>query len=138
LDGATVTDVARRNGVSRQTVHAWLRRYASSGIAGLIDKSSLPDHVPHQMPPVIEARVVEMRRAHPGWGPRTIRTHLEMEGVVPPPGRSSIYRALVRHHLIEPTAIGLQALGALTFDGASSLASGVWPPPQSGSPVGRR
>ena len=26
LDGATVTDVARRNGVVRQTVHDWLRR----------------------------------------------------------------------------------------------------------------
>ena len=25
-DGATVTDVARRYGVSRQTVHVWLRR----------------------------------------------------------------------------------------------------------------
>ena len=62
LDGATVTDVARRNGVSRQTVHTWLRRYAASGIAGLIDKPSKPDHVPHQMAPVIEARVVEMRR----------------------------------------------------------------------------
>ena len=23
-------------------------------------------------PPVVEARIVEMRRAHPGWGPRTI------------------------------------------------------------------
>ena len=28
-DGATVTDVARRNGVTRQTVHVWLRRYGS-------------------------------------------------------------------------------------------------------------
>jgi len=31
LDGASVTDVARRYGVSRQTVHAWLRRYAEDG-----------------------------------------------------------------------------------------------------------
>ena len=103
LDGATVTDVARRNGVSRQTVHTWLRKYASSGLAGLIDKASTPDHIPHQMAPAIEARVLEIRRSHPGWGPRTIRTHLQIEGVVPPPGRSSIYRALVRHHLIDPT-----------------------------------
>jgi transposase-like protein len=32
LDGATVTDVAKRNGVSRQTVHTWLRRYANEGL----------------------------------------------------------------------------------------------------------
>jgi transposase len=42
LDGATVTDVARRYGVARQTVHEWLRRYAKSGLAGLIDQLSRP------------------------------------------------------------------------------------------------
>lgn len=29
--GATVVDVARRNGLVRQTVHEWLRRYAAQG-----------------------------------------------------------------------------------------------------------
>jgi transposase InsO family protein len=103
LDGATVTDVATRNGVTRQTVHTWLRRYASSGVAGLVDKTSKPESCPHQMSPVVEARIVEMRRTHPGWGPRTIRTHLAREGATPLPGRSSIYRALIRHRLLEPT-----------------------------------
>jgi transposase InsO family protein len=103
LDGATVTDVASRNGVTRQTVHTWLRRYANHGIAGLIDKTSKPESCPHQMSPAVEARIVEMRRAHPGWGPRTIRTRLAKEGTTPLPGRSSIYRALVRHRLLEPT-----------------------------------
>ncbi len=73
LEGAaSVTDVARRYGVGRQTVHKWLRHYATSGLAGLVDKSSKPDTCPHQMPPHIEARVLEMRRLHPEWGPRTI------------------------------------------------------------------
>ncbi len=103
LDGATVTDVAKRNGVTRQTVHTWLRRYASSGVAGLVDKTSKPESCPHQMTPVVEARIVEMRRTHPGWGPRTIRTHLAREDITPLPGRSSIYRALVRHRLLDPT-----------------------------------
>ncbi len=65
---ASVTDVARRYGVSRQTVHKWLVRYASHRLAGLIDKSATPDTCPHQMSPVVEAKVVEMRRAHPEWG----------------------------------------------------------------------
>jgi transposase InsO family protein len=103
LDGATVTDVAKRNGVTRQTLHGWLRRYANQGVAGLVDKSSRPETCPHQMSPETEARIVEMRRTHPRWGPRSIRTHLAHEGVTPLPGRSSIYRALVRHHLLEPT-----------------------------------
>jgi len=103
LDGMSVTDVARRNGVSRQSVHTWLRRYANGGMAALADKSSRPESCPHQMAPVIEARVVELRRAHPRWGPRSIRTQLAKDGFTPVPGRSSIYRTLVRHHLLEPT-----------------------------------
>jgi transposase InsO family protein len=72
-------------------------------MAALADKSSKPESCPHQMAPVIEARVVELRRVHPRWGPRSIRTQLAKEGFTPVPGRSSIYRTLVRHHLLEPT-----------------------------------
>jgi transposase InsO family protein len=104
LDGAAVTDVARRYGVARQTVHTWLRRYGRDGLAGLVDRSSKPQSCPHQMPAVIEARVVELRKAHPGWGPRTIRYHLEREGVEPVPSRSGIYRALLRHNLVDQKA----------------------------------
>jgi transposase InsO family protein len=102
-DGMSVTEVATRNGVTRQTLHAWLRRYAEGGMAALADKSSKPETCPHQMTPVVEARVVELRRMHPGWGPRSIHTRLAHEGFSPVPGRSSIYRTLVRHHLLEPT-----------------------------------
>jgi transposase InsO family protein len=103
-DGATVPDVARRNGVARQTVHDWLRRYGAEGLRGLADRSSRPLSCPHQMVPVVEARIVEMRRAHPGWGPRTILFWLEREGVVPLPGRTSVERCLVRHGLVTPQA----------------------------------
>jgi transposase-like protein len=65
-DGATVTDVARRYGVARQTVHLWLRLYATGGLGGLADRSSKPLSCPHQMPPEVEARVVQLRREHPG------------------------------------------------------------------------
>lgn len=102
LGGATVTDVARRYGVARQTVHGWLRRYADQGLAGLVDRSSRPASCPHQTPAEVEARIVEMRRAHPGWGPRTIVYHLDRAGVEPLPSRSAVYRTLVRHRLVDP------------------------------------
>jgi len=70
----------------------------------LADKSSKPESCPHQMSPVIEARVIELRRMHPGWGPRSLRTRLEHEGFSPVPGRYSsthktpeIHRWLLRH-----------------------------------------
>jgi transposase len=47
-DGAMVTDVARRHGVARQTVHVWLRAYAAEGVRGLADHSSRPWSCPHQ------------------------------------------------------------------------------------------
>jgi len=103
LGGAQVTDVARRYGVTRQTVHSWLKRYAGSGIAGLVDRSSRPERCPHQMRPEVIAQVLALRRARPSWGPRTIRHQLQRAGVEPLPGRSSIYRCLVRHGLIDPT-----------------------------------
>lgn len=103
LDGMSVTEVAQRNGVSRQSVHTWLRRYANGGMAALADKSSKPESCPHQMAPLTEARVISLRREHPRWGPRSIRTRLANEGFAPVPGLSSIYRTLVRHHLLEPT-----------------------------------
>jgi transposase InsO family protein len=101
LDGARVTDVATRYGVDRRTVHRWLVRYAAEGLGALADRSSRPDRCPHQVAPEIEARIVALRRAHPGWGPRTILAKLRRE-LDEPPSRSSIYRCLLRHRLIEP------------------------------------
>jgi transposase InsO family protein len=104
LDGASVTEVARRYGVTRQTVHEWLRRYASEGgLGGLADRSSRPASCPHQMPAAVEAMVVAMRRAHPAWGPDRMRWQLARDGVDPVPSRSAIYRALVRHGLVDAT-----------------------------------
>lgn len=99
---ATVTDVALRYGVDRRTLHRWLVRYATGVVEALADQSPKPDHCPRQIDPRFEARIVMMRRAHPGWGPRTILNRLRRE-LDEVPSRSSIYRALVRHSLIEPT-----------------------------------
>jgi transposase len=102
LEGASVTEVARRFGVSRQSVHAWLRRYAADGgLGGLGDRSSRPHSCPHQMNAALEVAVIELRQAHPAWGADRIRYQLARDGVAPAPGRTSIYRALVRHGLVE-------------------------------------
>jgi transposase InsO family protein len=100
LDGASVMEVARRFKVSRQSVHTWLRRYAAD--QGLGDRSSRPHGCPHQMSPVVEARIVEIRRSHPVWGADRIGYQLARDGSGPVPGRTSIYRALVRNGLVVP------------------------------------
>ena len=60
--------------------------------AGLADRSSRPVSCPHQMPAPVEARIVGMRRDHPGWGPSRIVQELERAAAVPLPGRSAVYR----------------------------------------------
>ena len=102
--GLSVVEVARRFGVVRQTVHGWLRDYARDGIMGLADKSSKPATCPHQMSPEVEALVVTLRRERPDWGPQTLLYELARAGVDPLPGRTSVYRCLVRHGLVDPKA----------------------------------
>ena len=102
VDGLTVTEAAEKFGVSRQTMHSWLARYEVGGLEALGDRSHRPVSCPHQMAPVIEARVCELRRAHPFLGPVRIAHQLGRDGVDPVPSRMGIWRALVRHGLIEP------------------------------------
>src|SRR4029450_1549530 len=89
LDGASVTEVARRFKVSRQSVHVWLCRYAAD--QGLGDRSSRPYGCPHQMSAVTEAKIVEIRRAHPGWGADRMGSPAPRDGIGRVPGRTSIY-----------------------------------------------
>ena len=100
--GVPVTEVAERYGVSRQSVHAWVRRYEQGGLGGLMDRSRRPESCPHQVSGEAEAAVCELRREHPRWGPLRLAHELGRAGVTPVPSRMSVYRVLVRHGLIEP------------------------------------
>jgi transposase InsO family protein len=103
-DGFSVTEVATKFGVSRQTVHLWLKRYEEGGLEALGERSRRPKSSPGQFTARVEARVLDLRRHHPGWGPRSLLHQLAREGVEPLPSRSSVYRALVRSGLIEERA----------------------------------
>jgi transposase InsO family protein len=100
-DGWKVVEVAERLGVSRQTIHNWIARYEQGGLASLTDRSRRPHRCPHQIDAELEALICELRREHRGWGPRRICHQLRRSGVEPVPGRSSVYRCLKRHGLIE-------------------------------------
>ena len=102
LAGARVSEVAAGVGVSRQTLHTWLNRYRASGLAGLADRSRRPVSSPSQMSARVEALVCELRREHPRWGPVRLAYEAEKRGVRPAPSRMGVYRALVRHGLIQP------------------------------------
>ncbi|MBE1589050.1 transposase InsO family protein [Nonomuraea angiospora] len=104
LAGASVTEVAREVGVARQTLSGWVSRYRESGLGGLVDRSRRPHSSPSQMRAEVEVLVCELRRQHPRWGPVRLAHEVGRRGVDPPPSRMGVYRALVRHGLIEPGA----------------------------------
>ena len=126
--GLPVTEVADRYGVSRQSVHTWIARYRAGGLEGLADRSHRPNRCPHQLAAAVEARVCELRRQHPGWGPQRLRHGLERRGVMPLPSRSVIWRLLVRNRLISPGGptpqAGVPAVGTCTADGAVAAGPG--------------
>jgi transposase InsO family protein len=101
-DGLTVTEVAEAYGVSRQTMYLWLKRYEDGGLEALAEQSHRPRSCPHQIAPSIEARILELRRQHPRWGPIRLGHQLDREKVDEVPSHMAIYRALVRHGQIEP------------------------------------
>ena len=74
-------------------------RYEAGKIGTLGDRSHRPRRVPHQMQAELEARVLELRRQRPHWGPISVPSHM------------AIYRALVRHDLIEDQSNDLKAVG---------------------------
>jgi len=99
--GVPVTEVADRYGVSRQSVHEWLRRYRDQGPSGLADRSHKVRAHPWQIPADVESAVCEMRRAHPKWGPKRLVFEMDRRGHGTVT-RSTVYRVLVRNSLIEP------------------------------------
>src|SRR6202521_2815810 len=101
-DGRTVSEVATDWGVSRRTMHRWLVRYEGDGLEGLNNRSHRPAQSPHQMPPAVEAMVLEMRRSHPYWGARRIASELVRKRVERAPSESAVYRCLVRAAVIDP------------------------------------
>ena len=102
-DGETVTAVAARVGVSRKTVHQWLARYEAGELEGLGDRSHRPQVVSASDGAEVEVALVDVRVAHPTWGPRRLVFELARAGMEPVPSESAAYRALVRLNLIDPT-----------------------------------
>ena len=85
LDGEEgVAELSRQYGISRQTVYHWLERWEQNGEAGLEERSRAPRRQARAIDEQVAAQIVEVRRAHPRWGPRKILgTFREGKGKLP-------------------------------------------------------
>ena len=80
--GRNASLTARHFGISRSSLHVWLKRYREAGLRGLEDRSRRPRRVRQpSWGPEMEARVLKLRDENPRWGKDTLRPILRREGV---------------------------------------------------------
>jgi transposase InsO family protein len=94
-------ELCREFGIARKTGYKWLARFKERGTCGLVDEPRRPSRSPLALSADITLEVVELREAHPRWGPKKIwrllaRTHLAAEV----PSISSVARVLKRRGLV--------------------------------------
>ena len=71
-------EIAKAMNLPVWTVRKWRRKYQKEGRAGLGSRMGRPRiGALGQSPLELRDTIREMRKAHPGWGPITIRTELE-------------------------------------------------------------
>src|ERR687894_3031625 len=73
------SEFCRRYGVSRKTGYKWVERYEAGGWEELRDRSRAPCRHPNEVVPEVAEAVLEMRRAHPHWGPAKLRARLQRD-----------------------------------------------------------
>jgi transposase InsO family protein len=100
-EGASITALCERFGISRKTGYKWLER-AAAGDHALADQSRRPRTAPAQTPPDMEARILELRGAHPSWGGRKLHHRLRATGLADVPAPSTITAILRRYGLLSP------------------------------------
>lgn len=102
LGEVSVAALCRRFGISRQTGFMLLRRHREGGDAALSDRSRRPHDSPRRVPPEMEARILDLRAAHPRWGGRKLARRLCDMGVAGVPAPSTVTEVLRRAGQLDP------------------------------------
>jgi transposase InsO family protein len=134
LEGANVSALCQRFGISRQTGYVWLGRWRAGETVQ--DRSRRPHASPRRTPAEMEEAIVQLRDVHPAWGARKLVRRLQDVGLAPP-AASSVHAILKRHaRILAPAGAG-PALGQfergepnllwqMDFKGKIQLRSGQW------------
>ena len=102
----TMAELCRIYEISRETGYKWVKRYQQHGGEGLEDLSRAAQRHPNQTAPEVEERILDLRRAHPRWGPRKLQAYLgEKYSQKQWPAASTMGELLKREGLIIPRKV---------------------------------
>lgn len=101
--GVSLSELARRFGISRKTAYKWLQREAAG--EPLSDRSRQPHVSPRRTDEALEEAVVRLRQQHPCWGGRKLARVLHNRGHVDIPAPSTITHILRRHGLLHQATV---------------------------------
>src|SRR3989337_3000584 len=96
----TISDLADRFSISRQTAHKWILRHRLFGDNGFHEISRRPYNSPSQADPATAQELVTLRKDHPSWGARKLldlMQHRDTSRQLPSP--STACRILLREGL---------------------------------------
>lgn len=94
--GESIAALAEIYQVSRKTIYKWLKRFESSGTAGLADLSRAPHERPQQVSEEMVKAIIEARHRWK-WGPRKLRLKLmEQQPALAWPAASTMGEILKR------------------------------------------
>jgi transposase InsO family protein len=103
LEGRGVREVAAAHGISKSWIYELIGRFRAGGYEALEPRSHRPRSCPHETPPAVVQRIVELRRQLEAQGhdagPVTIGYHLT-DRLDHPPSRTTIWRILQRQGLL--------------------------------------
>lgn len=97
--GESVAQVCLRYGLSRASFYRYRRRLLEEGTQGLEPRTRKPRTSPVQIEASLEVEICTLRRRHPRWGARRIRTELR-RAEVDVPAVSTVHQVLRRNHLV--------------------------------------
>jgi len=103
LNYYSVTDLAERFGISRNTAYRWINRFKQHGQAGYHELSRRPHTCPWQTDKTIADELVKLRKSHPNWGPKKLldlMQHRDLGRQLP--SVSTGARILAREGLVKP------------------------------------
>lgn len=102
LEGEKMAPLCAEFGISRKTGDKIFERYKDCGVAAFTDRSRRPYRQANRLPPQVEAVIVRLKRAYPGWGAPKIREKLRRELSSPHlPAISTVHAVLDRHGLVQ-------------------------------------